>query len=144
MRRPHYVTQTLPTNYLPKRGISRLGCIAIAATESPMAKAMATVQMPSHIADLPQLAEATNALGCVWFLAQNVKIEVPSTTQNRFLADVSAVVLISILRQHLVVRSRSNARKLRFSKRGRRLPFDKEVRMLRSEIDFPPSSSDQR
>jgi hypothetical protein len=36
------------------------------------------------------------------------------------------------------VQSQRNARKLKFSKRGRRLPFDKEARMLRSEIDFPP------
>jgi hypothetical protein len=36
------------------------------------------------------------------------------------------------------VQSQRDARKLKFSKRGRRLPFDKEARMLRSEIDFPP------
>ena len=56
-------------NYRRNVAASFLGCIAIAATESPMARAMATVQMPSHIADLPQLAEATNAHSCVWFLA---------------------------------------------------------------------------
>src|SRR5262249_23615344 len=44
------------------------------------------------------------------------------------------------LLQKVHVQSRSKARKLKFSKRGRRLPFDKEARMLRSEIDFPPVS----
>jgi len=40
------------------------------------------------------------------------------------------------LLQKVHVQSRSKARKLKFSKRGRRLLFDKEARMLRSEIDF--------
>ena len=68
VRQPQFATRTL-VNYRRNVAASFLGCIAIAATESPMARAMATVQMPSHIADLPQLAEATNAHSCVWFLA---------------------------------------------------------------------------
>ena len=61
---------------------------------------------------------------------------------------------VSFARQHLIqriqklhdllqkvhVQSQSKARNLKFSKRGRRLPFDKEARMLRSEIDLPPVS----
>ena len=77
MRRPQYATQTLPTNYLPKRGTSLLGCIAIASTEHPMARAMVTAQMPSHMADLPQLAEATNAPRRVWFPDLKLKYNQP-------------------------------------------------------------------
>ena len=77
MRRPQYATQTLTTNYLPKRGTSLLGCIAIASTEHPMARAMVTAQMPSHMVDLPQLAEATNAPRCVWFPDLKLKYNQP-------------------------------------------------------------------
>jgi hypothetical protein len=56
-------TQTLPTNYLPRLTLSFPSCTAWANTAKPMAIAIVTAQMLSHMSDLPWTGMRKRACG---------------------------------------------------------------------------------